>query len=138
MFYTILIIIGALGIIGTLWINHPKLHDLELSEEDPWYVLHPENFESGITYRIRMMVRAFLKWLLIKMIYAYRKISEQITVKETLKKKVRNFLYEHAQEGVRRPSPFWNKVRHPSSHENQKKIPLEKSTDKPLESDDLI
>ena len=123
MIYTILIVIGALGILGTLWISHPKLYAPETPEGDAWYVLHPENFESGITYRARMILRSIVKWLLIKLIEAYRKISERVTVKETLKKKVREFLYEHSHDTVRRPSEFWSKVRKPKTAKDHRHAP---------------
>ena len=111
MIYCILIVVGALGIAGTLWTSHPRFQMQDVPEGDAWYVLHPENFESGIVQRIRAIARGILKVTLIWMIAAYRKLSERITVKQTLKRKIRGFLYEHSNDGARHPSEFWNKVR---------------------------
>lgn len=138
MIYTILIIVGALGILGTLWTSHPKLYAEETPSGDAWYVLHPENFESGITHRARALLRSAVKWLLIRLIQLYRRISEKVTVKETLKKKIREFLYEHSNDTVRKPSEFWNKVRKPKAHAKAHKTAPHAHAEQPAEPTDSL
>lgn len=111
MIFIILITVGLLGIIGTLWLSHPSFYHREQPSTEPWYVLHPENFESGLVEEIRKLIRNLLKWVLIRMIALYKALSERITVKQVLKKRIRAFLYEHRTGDDRKPSDFWNKVR---------------------------
>lgn len=111
MIYIILIVLGLLGISTTLWISHPRWSHPTPPSGDAWYILHPENFESGVIQYFRSLLRTSIKWLLIWMIHWYRKLSEKVTVKQVLKKKIRGFLYEHSHDSNRNPSEFWNKVR---------------------------
>ena len=135
MIYSLLIIVGLLGILGTLWISHPRLHSAEQPSGDPWYVLHPENFESGVIEQLRTLTRAVIKWILIWMISIYRKLSEQITVKEVLKKKIRGFLYEHTHDSIRHPSEFWNKVKKQPKGKPRASKPLPEPT---VETEDTL
>lgn len=111
MIFAILIGVGFIGIALTLWVSHPKMYYERPLSEEPWYVLHPENFESGLIEELRRWFRELLKWVLIRMIALYRALSEKVTVKQMLKKRIRAFLYEHRNGEERNPSPFWNKVR---------------------------
>lgn len=139
MISIILIVIGILGIGVTLWMSHPKLYHDAVPEGDPWYVLHPENFESGLIQSARNWLRSLIKILLIAMIGIYRKLSEKITVKQVLKKKIRGFLYEHANQGVRNPSEFWNKVRKvPKTRSRKSAGTVISETTPPLENDELV
>ncbi len=111
MIFAILIAVGLVGVLFTLWINHPRVYTPLPPTGEPWFVLHPENFESGIIEELRKLFRNMLKWILIRLIALYRDLSEKITVKQMLKKRIRAFLYEHRQHNERNPSEFWHKVR---------------------------
>ena len=111
MIFIILIIVGILGMAGTVYLSSGIAE--ETAGNAPWYVLHPENFQSGLTKSVRIWMRNMLRKALIFLIRQYRKASEKIRVKETLKQKIRSFLYEHEPGGIRHPSEFWGKVRHP-------------------------
>lgn len=111
MIFAILIAVGLLGVALTLWVTHPKVYSDLSPTGEPWYVLHPENFESGIIEEFRKLFKNILKWILIRLIGLYRNLSEKITVKQMLKKRIRAFLYEHRQHNERNPSEFWHKVR---------------------------
>lgn len=138
MLYIILIIIGTVGALTTLWLSHPKIALRETPAGDPWYILHPENFESGVIQHIRKTARAILKLVLIWMIAAYRKLSEKITVKQVLKKKIRGFLYEHSHDSARQPSEFWNKVRHPVKTRKHHIKPTPSPSEEKVEMNDSI
>lgn len=109
MAFIILIIVGAAGMAGTLYLSSGISREPAGSE--PWYALHPENLESGLTRSVRTWIRGLLRTALIWMIRRYRQWSEKITVKQVLKQRVRQFLYEHEPGGSRHPSEFWNKVK---------------------------
>lgn len=115
MIFAILIGVGLIGISLTLWVSHPKLYSAEPLTQEPWYILHPENFESGLIEEMRKVFRNLLKWILIHLIALYRQISEKVTVKQVLKKRIRAFLYEHRNGDERNPSEFWHKVRKDSA-----------------------
>jgi hypothetical protein len=104
-------ILVLVGISTTLWMSHSRFAHTKTPQGDPWYVLHPENFESGVIQYMQALARTWLKWFLIWTIHFYRKLSEKVTVKQVLKKKIRGFLYEHTHDTIRHPSEFWNKVR---------------------------
>lgn len=109
MIFIILVIVGSMGVLGTLYLSSGiPSQDQAVS---PWYTLHPENFQTGLTQAVRIWIKNLLKVALIWMIRKYRTISEKVTVKQVLKQKVRKFLYEHEPGTVRHPSEFWNKVR---------------------------
>lgn len=108
-----LIILGALGVIGSIWLSSGfKSRATTIPRGSEWFSISPEILESELSMRIQERFRKFLKTLLIWMIALYRRVSREITVKQVLKKKVRAFLYDHTPEGVRHPSEFWHKVRH--------------------------
>ena len=138
MLYIILIIIGTAGALTTLWLSHPKIALRETPTGDPWYILHPENFESGVIQHIRSIARTALKWILIWLIAAYRKLSEKITVKQVLKKKIRGFLYEHSHDSIRHPSEFLNKIRHPSKPRKHRIKPTPSASEEKVEMNDSI
>lgn len=100
---------------GTLALSKAKVSAAEFGDasEHPWYALHPENFESGLTSQIRKALRNLLRLVLIWMIRQYRVLSEKVTIKSAVKRHVRKFLYDHEENGQRHPSEFWNRVRHP-------------------------
>lgn len=136
MIYIILIVLGLVGISTTLWISHPKWSHTHTPSGDAWYILHPENFESGVIQYARSLLRAWIKWLLIWMIHWYRRLSEKVTVKQVLKKKIRGFLYEHTHDSIRHPSEFWNKVR--KSEKKPRPLQDHAPTEKPVEIDDAL
>ncbi len=108
-----LIVLGGLGIIGTIWISSGNYKSRDpIPRGSEWFSVSPEILESGLSIRIQEKFRAFLKILLIWMIALYRRVSKEVTVKQVLKKKIRAFLYDHTPEGVRHPSEFWHRVRH--------------------------
>ncbi len=108
-----LIILGSLGVLGTIWLSSGfKSKTTTISRGSEWFSISPEVLESKLSVRFQEKLRAFLKIVLIWMIALYRRLSKEITVKQVLKKKVRAFLYDHTPEGVRHPSEFWHKVRH--------------------------
>lgn len=111
MIYIILAVVGSIGIALTLWLDHPRLRAVDTYEGDPWYVFHPENFESGVIQYARSIIRFWLKRMLIALIALYRIVSQKITIQQTVKKSIRAFLYEHTHDGIRKPSEFWEKVR---------------------------
>lgn len=111
MIFAILIGVGLIGIGLTLWVSHPEIHSAEPPTKEPWFILHPENFESGPIEEFRKFFRKILKWILVRLITLYRRVSEKVTVKQVLKKRIRAFLYEHRSEDERNPSEFWHKVR---------------------------
>lgn len=109
----ILIILGGLGIIGTIWLSKGyQSKESIIPKGSEWFSISPEVLESELSMRIQEKFRKFLKVVLIWMIALYRRVSKEVTVKQVLKKKVREFLYDHTPEGVRHPSDFWHKVRH--------------------------
>jgi hypothetical protein len=71
---------------------------------------------------------------LIWLIAIYREISKEITIKQTLKKRVRTFLYEHTPEGVRHPSDFWHRVR----HDKKNKQPIQSPSSRERSRTDII
>jgi hypothetical protein len=109
----ILIILGGLGIAGTIWLSKGyRSKQFAVPKGSEWFSISPEVLESELSMRIQEKFRRFLKIILIWMIALYRRLSKEITVKQVLKKKVREFLYDHTPEGVRHPSDFWHRVRH--------------------------
>ncbi len=118
-----LIILGSLGIFGTIWISSASIKSREttIPRGTEWFSISPEVVESELSMRIQEKFKNFLKIILIWMIALYRKVSREVTVKKVLKKKVREFLYDHTPEGVRHPSEFWHRVRH-----TEKKKSIEK------------
>jgi hypothetical protein len=114
MIFIICIVVGIIGIFGILWISSGSLRYLENQppKGSEWYVIHPENLESHLGRKLQEYARSLLKFALIWLIQAYRKISKEITIKQVVKKKVRAFLYDHTPDGVRHPSEFWSRVRH--------------------------
>ncbi len=108
-----LVILGGLGIIGTIWISSENYKSRDpIPKGSEWFSVSPEILESELSMRIQEKFRGFLKIVLIWMIALYRRVSKEVTVKQVLKKKVRAFLYDHTPEGVRHPSDFWHRVRH--------------------------
>ncbi|NDF13638.1 MAG: hypothetical protein EB060_12600 [Proteobacteria bacterium] len=61
MIYIILVIVGVIGVSVTLWMSHPRLQLDHVPHGDPWYVLHPENFESGFIQYGRSVLRFWIK-----------------------------------------------------------------------------
>ena len=109
----VLVIIGAIGVIGTIWVSASfKARETTIPKGSEWFSISPEIVESEISMRLREKFRNLLKQILIWMIAWYRKVSKEITIKQALKKQVRTFLYDHTPEGVRHPSEFWHRVRH--------------------------
>ncbi len=123
MIFIILIVLGLLGMGITLYVSNGAVLAKEYGTEgqEPWYVLHPENFESGLSSQVRTLTRKILKVMLLWMIEQYRKLSEKITVKQVVKARIRNFLYEHDKNAPRQPSEFWTKVRHPKKSSTAKR-----------------
>lgn len=123
MIFIIFIVLGSIGIGSTLYLSSGKILAAEYGDHasNPWYAFHPENFESGLILYIRKWLRALLKTILFWLIIQYRTLTERITIKDQVKKRVRKFLYDHDQNSVHHPSDFWNRVR------NSKKKPLEPS-----------
>lgn len=119
MIFIICIAIGIVGILGTLWLSSGSLRYLEnqVPKGSEWYSIHPENLESRLGFKIQEQLRNLMKLLLIWLIAVYRRISKEVTIKQTVKKKVREFLYDHSPNGVRHPSEFWNRVKHAPSAE---------------------
>ena len=113
MIFIVLVIVGIIGMIGTIWLSSASLRYAEnpIEPGSEWFSLSPETIEQTISAKFRQEFRAFLKIVLIWLIAIYRKLSEKITIKQTVKKHVRGFLYDHSADGVRHPSEFWNKVR---------------------------
>ncbi len=114
MIFIICIVVGIIGIVGILWISSASIRYLEnpIAHGTEWFQFHPEYFQSGITSYFQKHARYFLKKILIWLIAVYRKLAQKITVKQMVKKKIREFLYDHSTEGKKHPSEFWNKVRH--------------------------
>lgn len=109
----VLMVLGSLGVIGTIWISGSfKSRETVIPRGSEWFSISPEIFESEVSMKIQDKFRGLLKVILIWMIALYRRVSKEVTVKKVLKKKVREFLYDHTPEGVRHPSEFWNRVRH--------------------------
>jgi hypothetical protein len=114
----ILMVLGALGVIGITWISGSfKSRETTIPRGSEWFSISPDVLESELSMHIRERFRNLLKVILVRMIALYRRVSKEITVKQLLKKQVRAFLYDHTPEGVRHPSEFWHRVRH---HEKRK------------------
>jgi hypothetical protein len=113
MIFIVLVIVGVLGMIGTIWLSSASLRYAEnpIEPGSEWFSLSPETIEQTVSAKIRQEFRKLLKVVLIWMIALYRRVSEKITIKQTVKKHVRGFLYDHTPDGIRHPSEFWHKVR---------------------------
>lgn len=112
--FIVLIVIGLAGTAGTVWFARGGLRFAEYpvpARGQEWFALSPELVESAFTMRARQAARNLLKRLLIWLIRIYREISRRITVKQAVKRKVREFLYDHTPEGVRHPSEFWSRAK---------------------------
>ncbi len=132
MIFIILIVLGLAGILGTLWFSYGSLRYIEypVPKGSEWFALSPETFESGFALRARKAIRGLIKLLLIWLIHLYRSVSKEIRVKQVVKQKVREFLYDHTPEGVRHPSEFWSHVKHrPISRKKTSAAPKESSLD---------
>ena len=113
----ILMVLGALGVVGIVWISGSfKSRETIIPRGSEWFSISPVILESELSMHIREKFRNFLKVILVWMIALYRRISKEITVKQVLKKQIRSFLYDHTPEGVRHPSEFWHRVKHPKKH----------------------
>lgn len=120
MIFVILIVLGIVGMVLTIWISSASLRYIEnpaVAHGDEWFITSPEKIESAITLQIQKGFRNLVKVILIWLLAVYRDMSQKVTVKQTLKKKIRAFLYDHTPHGVRHPSEFWHLVRH---HETKK------------------
>lgn len=115
MIFVILIIIGFIGIVGTLWLSSAKARTTEGSITGPaWYSLSPGQIESAASAAVQSRFRELLRILLHWMIGQYRNVSKKITVKQEVKKRVRAFLYEHREGGARNPSAMWGQLQNRS------------------------
>ena len=128
MIFIVLIALGIVGTIGTIWLSSASLRYLEnpIPSGNEWFSVSPEKMESMIGMKIRQESRKVLKIVLIWLIGIYRKISQKITLKQTVKKHVRGILYDHAPEGVRHPSEFWNQVKSTTKRVHKKRTPKTK------------
>ena len=126
MIFIILIVIGVLGMIGTLSVSSGSLRYKEhpVAKGSEWFSVNPEVLESRLGAKIREETRGLIKIILIWLIKQYRDLSQKITVKQTVKKKIRAFLYDHDPDGKLNPSEFWNQVRHPQKTKRSKKHPV--------------
>lgn len=124
MIFTILIILGIIGITGTLWMSSASLRYAEnpIPRGDEWWNITPEGIESSLGNRLRESSKNLIKKVLIWLIGIYRNISKKVTVKQTIKKKVREFLYEHTPDGERHPSDFWSRVKTPRKRSRRTQI----------------
>lgn len=106
-------IIGIVGITGTLWISSGIIRSQEfpITPGSEWFRFNPEHFQLGFRSYFQNHFRSILKRVLILLIALYRKIAQKITLKQVIKKRVREFLYEHNQHHEGSPSDFWSKVR---------------------------
>jgi len=128
MVFIILIVLGIIGLIGTLWFSAGSLRYVEnpVAQGSEWYSVSPDVLESKLGLKIREELRKVLKVVLIWLIKIYRDMSQKITLKETVKKQVRAFLYEHKPDGERNPSEFWDRVRHPTKPKTARKPRVKK------------
>lgn len=110
MIFIICIVIGILGIVGTLWLAQ-KPQSIALPTKKSWVIIHPDVWESHISQYFVETFREAFKELLIWMLVQYRKIARRITVKQVVKKRIRNFLAEPKPEVPTEPSEFWNNVK---------------------------
>ncbi len=121
MIFIICIVVGIIGVFGILWISSGSLNYLEnqVPKGSEWYSIHPEHLESRFGWKVQEYTRNILKIFLIWLIAIYRRISKEVTIKQVVKKKVREFLYDHTPNGVRHPSEFWHRVRHTAPTKNE-------------------
>ena len=128
MIFIICIVLGVLGIFGTMWIASADVRSIEytIPHGKEWFSLAPETDDSAVKNIIRTKIRAVLKVVLIWLIAVYRDLSKKITVKQAVKQKVREFLYEHDRTSVHIPSDFITKVK---SVAPKKRLPRKKKTE---------
>lgn len=127
MIFIICIVIGIIGLVGTLWVSSGSLRYLEnqVAKGSEWYRIHPEHLGSHLGAKFEEYVRHLLKLLLIWLIQIYRRISKEVTIKQVVKKKVREFLSDHTPGTTRHPSEFWNRVRHTETKKAKPSVPPE-------------
>lgn len=115
MIFIIIIIVGIIGMTGTLWLSGARLRYQEknIPHGQEWFVIAPDKIESAITAQVRKGFRNLLKVILVWLLGWYRHLAKKITVKQLVKQRVRSFLYDHTPDGVRHPSEFWHRVKHP-------------------------
>lgn len=113
MIFIILIAIGIIGIAGLLWLSEGNLRTAEspVAPGREWYAIPSDVFETSLAVAIKKRFRLLIKDLLLFLIKVYRRISREIRIKEMVKAKVREFLYEHDRSLTRGPSEFISSVK---------------------------
>ena len=113
MVFAILIVIGIIGIAGTLWLTDARVRAAEfpVAPGHEWFSVPEDVFETSLAIALRKRFRSLLKTILIWMLAKYRKISREITIKQVVKQKVRAFLSDHDHNHPHAPSEFLKTVK---------------------------
>lgn len=115
MIFVILVVAGAVGIIGTLWISSGSLRYAEnqIARGNEWFIITPEKIESVVTNAARSKFREILKIILKWAIKKYRETTRDVQIRQEIKKRVRAFLYDHHVDGShKQPSAVWKQLQH--------------------------
>lgn len=113
MVFAILVVIGIIGIKGTLWLSNARLRNAEFPNQSgqEWFTIPTDVFETSLGIAIKKQFRNVLKIILIWLLNQYRKISREITIKQVVKQKVRAFLSDHDHTHQHTPSEFLKTVK---------------------------
>ncbi|MDB4983913.1 MAG: hypothetical protein JWM20_92 [Patescibacteria group bacterium] len=113
MVFAILIVIGIIGIVGTLWLSGARVRATEFPVEPghEWFAVPEDVFETSLAIAVKKRFRSMLKVILLWSLEHYRRVSREITIKQVVKAKVRKFLTDHDHLHPHAPSEFLKTVK---------------------------